>query len=47
MNGIDAIKTALDRTRFALNWYVSDLSDADLLVRPVAAFSEKTSRRAA
>ncbi len=23
MNGIDVIKTALDRTRFALNWYVS------------------------
>ena len=37
MNGIDVIKTALDRTRFALNWYVSDLSDADLFVRPVPA----------
>ena len=35
MNGIDVIKTALDRTRFVLNWYVSDLSDADLFVRPV------------
>ena len=35
MNGIDVIKTALDRTRFAINWYVSDLSDADLFVRPV------------
>jgi DinB superfamily len=37
MNGIGAIRTALDGTRFLLNWYVSDFSDADLFVRPVPA----------
>jgi hypothetical protein len=35
MNGKDAIKTALRGTAHLLNWYLSDLSDADLLVRPV------------
>jgi hypothetical protein len=35
MNGKDAIKTALKGTQGLLNWFVSDLSDADLLVRPV------------
>jgi hypothetical protein len=35
MNGKDAIKTALRSTAHLLNWYLSDLSDADLLVRPV------------
>jgi hypothetical protein len=34
MNGKDAIKTALRGTANLLNWFVSDLSDADLLVRP-------------
>jgi hypothetical protein len=37
MNGKEAIKTVLDSTQQLLNWYVSDLSDADLLVRPVPA----------
>jgi hypothetical protein len=31
----DAIKTALSGTKRVLEWYLSDLSDADLLVRPV------------
>ncbi len=37
MNGRDVIKTALQSTQQLLNWYVSDLADADLLVRPVAS----------
>jgi uncharacterized damage-inducible protein DinB len=35
MNARDVIKTALDSTKFLLDRYLSDLSDADLLVRPV------------
>jgi uncharacterized damage-inducible protein DinB len=35
MNGKQVIKAALDSTQQLLKWYVSDLSDADLLVRPV------------
>ena len=35
MNAKDAIKTALTSTQRILEWYLSDLSDADLLVRPV------------
>jgi hypothetical protein len=35
MNARDAIKTALTGTLGTLEWYLSDLSDADLLVRPV------------
>jgi hypothetical protein len=35
MNGKEAIKTALRGTANLLNSYLSDLSDADLLVRPV------------
>jgi uncharacterized damage-inducible protein DinB len=35
MNAKDAIKTALTETTNLVSWYVSDLSDADLLVRPV------------
>src|SRR6476646_9300915 len=35
MNGKDAIKTALRSTAHLLNWFLSDLSDADLLVRSV------------
>src|SRR3954463_15473283 len=35
MNAKDAIHSALGSTRHMLEWYVSDLSDADLLVRPV------------
>ncbi len=34
MTGKDAIKTALKGTQHLLNWYLSDLSDADLQVRP-------------
>jgi hypothetical protein len=35
MNAKDAIRTALTSTQNLLSWYVSDLADADLLVRPV------------
>jgi hypothetical protein len=35
MNGIAAVKNALESTRYLIELYVSDLSDADLLVRPV------------
>ncbi len=35
MNGREAVKTALASTQHLLNWFLSDLSDADLLVRPV------------
>src|SRR5437588_10842865 len=35
MTGKEAIKNALKGTQNMLNMYVSDLSDADLLVRPV------------
>jgi uncharacterized damage-inducible protein DinB len=35
MNAKDAIKTALTSTKDMLSWYLSDLSDKDLLVRPV------------
>lgn len=35
MQAKDAIKSALNSTQHMLEWYVSDLSDADLLVRPV------------
>src|ERR671934_2111906 len=34
MTGKDAIRTALVSTREVLDWYLGDLSDADLLVRP-------------
>jgi uncharacterized damage-inducible protein DinB len=34
MNGREAIQAALTSTRDLLGWYVSDLSDADLLIRP-------------
>jgi hypothetical protein len=34
MTGKDAIRTALMGTQQVLSWYISDLSDADLLVRP-------------
>jgi hypothetical protein len=34
MTAKDAIKTALTATQNLLSWYLSDLSDADLLVRP-------------
>jgi len=36
VNGRQAVKTALDSTHNILTMYLSDLSDADLLVRPVA-----------
>jgi hypothetical protein len=35
MNGRDAIQAALEATKENLAWYISDFSDADLLVRPV------------
>jgi hypothetical protein len=35
MNGRAAIKISLESTKGTLNWFVSDFSDADLLVRPV------------
>jgi hypothetical protein len=35
MTGRDAIRTALTSTQNILGWYLEDLSDADLLVRPV------------
>ncbi|MCI0456812.1 MAG: DinB family protein [Gemmataceae bacterium] len=37
MTAKDAIKTALTSTQQVLTWYLSDLSDADLLTRPVPA----------
>ena len=36
MTGVDAIRTALQSTQQLTTWFLSDLSDADLLVRPVA-----------
>lgn len=35
MNAKDALRNALTSTQQVLVWYLSDLSDADLLVRPV------------
>lgn len=35
MNGKDAIRASLESTKAVLEMYVSDLSDADLFVRPV------------
>jgi len=35
MNGTQAVRTALQGTQHVLGMYLSDLSDADLLVRPV------------
>jgi uncharacterized damage-inducible protein DinB len=35
MNAKEAIKTALNSSQHLLNWYLGDLSDADLVVRPV------------
>src|SRR6266545_830047 len=35
MNSREVIQAALTSTQNLLNWYLSDLSDADLLVRPV------------
>ena len=35
MRAKDAIQSALASTQHMLEWYLSDLSDADLLVRPV------------
>ena len=37
MNAKDAIQSALGSTQHMLEWFLSDLSDADLLVRPVPA----------
>jgi hypothetical protein len=31
----DAVKHALNSTQYIVKWYLSDLSDADLLVRPI------------
>ena len=35
MTGIEAIRTSLRSTQQLVNWFIGDLSDADLLVRPV------------
>jgi hypothetical protein len=35
LNGIEVIKASLAGTQFMLKWFIDDLSDADLLVRPV------------
>jgi hypothetical protein len=35
MNAIAAVQKALDSTQQLTNWYLGDLSDVDLLVRPV------------
>src|SRR5262245_7742244 len=37
MNAMAAITSTLKSTQRMLNWYVSDLGDADLLVRPAPA----------
>ncbi len=34
MHGVDAIRTALKSTEHLVKWFLGDLSDADLLVRP-------------
>lgn len=34
MNGIDTVRSALRSTQHLVTWFLSDLSDADLLVRP-------------
>jgi len=36
MTGIEAIRTSLRSTQHLVTWFIGDLSDADLLVRPVA-----------
>jgi hypothetical protein len=36
MQGVDAIRAALLSTQHLVSWFLSDLDDADLLVRPVA-----------
>src|SRR5262245_20818790 len=33
MNGVDAVGTALQSTQHLVTWFLSDLSDADMLVR--------------
>ena len=35
MRGVDAVRQALQSTQALVTWFLSDLSDADLLVRPV------------
>ena len=35
MTGIDAIRTSLRSTQQLVNWFLGDLTDAELLVRPV------------
>lgn len=37
MNGMDAIRAALEDTRFHLLWYLEDFTEADMFVRPHAA----------
>ena len=36
MRGVDAVRQALQSTQHLVTWFLGDLSDADLLVRPVA-----------
>lgn len=35
MHGVDAIRSALQSSQQLLTWFLSDLADGDLLVRPV------------
>src|SRR5262249_53934391 len=35
MHGVDAIRATLQSTQQLVTWFLSDLNDADLLVRPV------------
>jgi hypothetical protein len=37
MRGVDAVRTALQSTEQLVTWFLGDLSDADLLVRPAPA----------
>jgi hypothetical protein len=36
MTGVDAVRSALLSTQHLITWFLGDLSDADLLVRPTA-----------
>jgi len=35
MHGVDAVRSALQSTHHLVTWFLGDLQDADLLVRPV------------
>ena len=36
MRGVDAVRQTLQSTQHLVTWFLSDLSDADLMVRPTA-----------